>query len=213
MSRGLSGDILNAIAQETVYPFFAVDLLFDAPNQLYFWTGVGELVFEGVTYTGAGELVQISDVQEGSDLSAKGATLTLSGIPSSLLTLALAEDYQNRTVNIRFGLIGQGAEAGSFLSISDFAEHLLLNDAGDKLDISSEGPISLYTLFAGYMDQLTISSTGEMSTISMTVESRMLDLERPRVRRYTDQSQQSLFPGDLGFEFVTRMQSESLEWS
>ena len=83
MARGLDNSIKTAIEEESLRVFIAVDVLLDSPNELYFWSGVGDLTYEGITYTGAGELLQISDIQESSDLAAKGATLTLSGIPSS----------------------------------------------------------------------------------------------------------------------------------
>ena len=211
MTRSLPGDILTAIESQDVRPFFAVELLFDNPNELYFWTGIGGLVFDGITYTGAGNLMQISEVQESTDIAAKGATLTLSGIPSDLLALAYDEPYQGRVCKIKFGMIGEGVESGSFL-LHDDDFYLLLNDAGDKLDISSDGPASMFELFVGTMDQMNISEGPDTSTISLAVESKMIDLERPRIRRYTDPNQQSRFSGDLAFEFVTRLQDEKLDW-
>ena len=212
MTRGLPTDIIAAINSQSVHPFFAVELLFDSPNELYFWTGIGDLVLEGITYTGTGDLMQISEIQESTDIAAKGATLTLSGIPSALLSLAYDEPYQGRVCKIKFGMIGEGVESGSFLLIND-TDYLLLNDVGDRLDISSKGPANMFDLFVGTMDQMNISEGAETSTISLSVESKMIDLERARIRRYTDANQQARFSGDLAFEFVTRLQDEKLDWS
>lgn len=211
MTRELPGDIVTAVNQPVVKPFFAVELLFDSPNELYFWSGVGEFEFDGVTYTGAGNMMQVSEVQESSDIAARGATLTLAGIPSNLISLALTEDYQGRVAKIKFGLIGDNTIGESYLLTSD-SDYLLLNDSGDRLIIDAPGPASLFPLFVGYMDQMSIDEGPETSTISLSVESKMIDLEKPRIRRYTDNNQQSRFPGDLAFEFVTRLQDESIPW-
>jgi len=69
-----------------------------------------------------------------------------------------------------------------------------------------------FTVFTGEMDQMNISYGPETVTISLEVESRLVDLERPRIRRYTDADQRSRYPGDEAFSFVTRLQNESLEW-
>lgn len=212
MTRGLPSLIVNALEDQAVKPFFAIQLFFDNPNELYLWTGVGELVLDGITYTGAGDMMQVSEVQETTDISAKGASLTLSGIPSDILDLVYAEDYQGRTAKILFGLTGEGIESGSFLALNGAGDLLLIDDSGGFLDISSPGVSELFELFVGTMDQITIDEGPDTSTISLTIESKLIDLERPRIRRYTDANQQSRFSGDLAFEFVTRLQGESLEW-
>jgi hypothetical protein len=40
-------------------------------------------------------------------MSVRGATLTMSGIPSELLSLALSEPYQGRVCKIYFGVMGE----------------------------------------------------------------------------------------------------------
>jgi hypothetical protein len=181
MSRDLATAIANALDDDEINVFWACDLLFDSPNELYFWNGLGELSLDGNTYTGAGTLLQLSEVRESSDIAAYGATLTLSGIPSNLVSLALSEPYQARKVAVKFGV-----------------------------DVS--GVKSAVTVFTGEMDQMNISFGAESATISLDVESRLVDLGRPRIRRYTDADQQSRYAGDLAFEFVTRLQSENLSW-
>lgn len=211
MTRGLPSDISDALDAQSVRPFFAVEFLFDSPNELRLWTGLGELTIDGDTYTGAGSMMQVSEVQETTDIAAKGASITLSGIPSSLLTLAYSEPYQGRVCKIKFGLLGEGVDSGSFLLINA-TDYLLIDDSGGRLDISSDGPASMFDLFIGRMDVMTVAEGPETSTIALTIESKLIDLKRPRIRRYTDANQQSRFPGDLAFEFVTRLQDESLSW-
>ena len=181
MSRDLASAISTAINGDAVSVFWLCDLLFDDPNSLHFWSGVGDLTIDGQTYTGAGDLLSLSEMQESSDIAAYGATLTLSGIPSNLVNLARSEPYQGRRAIIKFGV----------------------DNAGTK---------STVTVFTGEMDQMTINVGPETATITLNVESRLVDLERPRVRRYTDADQQARFPGDKAFEFVNELQLRPIKW-
>lgn len=181
MSRDLVSQLSTALDGDTVNVFWACDLQFDEPNALHFWNGIGDLDIDGTTYTGAGDLLGVSDLRESSDIAAYGATLTLSGIPSSLIELAQSEPYQGREARVKFGIETGGARY-------------------------------TVTVFTGEMDQMNIRLGPETCTISIDVESRLVDLNRARVRLFTDADQQSRFPGDKAFSFVTRLQSERLEW-
>lgn len=181
MSNRLNTDLSNRLGDSVVYPFFTVDLLFDDPNKLYFWSGIGDLSLDGNTYTGSGNLLAISELRESSDIAAYGATLSLSGIPTSLINLALEEPYQGRKAIVKFGL-----------------EH--------------EGSLYSNIVFSGEMDQMNINMGPDTCSISLEVESRLVDLDRARIRRYTDGDQKSRYPDDRAFEHVARLQSESLEW-
>ena len=44
MVRTLPTEISNALDNSVVEVFFAVDLLFDSPNEMYLWSGIGEFV-------------------------------------------------------------------------------------------------------------------------------------------------------------------------
>lgn len=211
MSRELPNEVLTTIEQDVVYPVIAVELLFDTPNELRFWSGLGDLVIDGDTYAGSGDLLQVSDVQESSDISARGATLTLSGVPSNLVSLALDEDYQGRTASIKFGMYGTSIDNG-YLILDDSGDKLLVDGVADFLDISNTAALGFFNLFVGKMDQMTIQRGPAVSEIVMSLESRLIDLERPRLRRYTDGGQQDRYPGDLAFEFVSRIQNEDLEF-
>jgi hypothetical protein len=179
MSRDIATVIANALDDDVIEPFFAVDLGFDS-GTLRLWTGIGTRSINGEDYIGAGNFLQISDMQETAEIQAAGATLTLSGIPSELLSLALTEPYQQRPARIYFGLVGSEA---------DMAE-----------------------VFTARMDQMTIEEGPETCIIQLTVENVLVDLERPRVLRYTNNDQQSRFPGDRGFEFVETIQNREIFW-
>ena len=62
------------------------------------------------------------------------------------------------------------------------------------------------------MDQMNISEGPDTSTIELSVENKLVDLERPRVRRFTSAYQKSVYPNDLGLDFVEDLQDKDISW-
>lgn len=119
MPRSIPSGLLSQINQPVMRPFYAVDLLFDAPNQLYFHTGLGNKTIGSTTYQGLGDLMSISAIDESGDLTALGAKLMLNGANQTIMLRALAEPYQNRVVNIYFGLEGSADVIQLFTGFMD----------------------------------------------------------------------------------------------
>ena len=220
MSRDLSTGVAANLEDNVIYPFFAVELNFDSGTfeandgniynrVLRLWTGQGTLVYNGQEYFGTGNMLDISSIEETTEMSAKGASLTLSGVPSEVISLALTEAYQGRTCNIYFGLFQKG-----FLETEDSVEdaevYILKQDGG--YIVLETNKTSLTEVFTGYMDQMSIDEGPDASTIQLTVENRLVDLERPRVGRFTSEYQKSVYPDDKGFDFVESMQTLQLNW-
>jgi len=59
---------------------------------------------------------------------------------------------------------------------------------------------------------MNIDEGPETATIAISIESRLIDLERARTLRFTDQSQKSRFPNDRGLEFVEDLQDKQFNW-
>lgn len=213
MSRALHATMLQAISEGVVYPFYTVELQFDTTVDgqgniltapLYLWTGNGTVTVEGKDYIGTGQFLEFSAFEETTDISARNATLTLSGVPSDLLSLALSVPYQGRKCLIEFGVFVKGSvlqENGFYVLKEDGGKFML--DATEK---------SRSTVFSGFMDQMKITEAGDTSQISLIVESRLVDLERGRVRRYTSEDQKSRFTNDLAFDFVNDIQDKEIFW-
>ncbi len=175
---------------------------------LYFWTGLGDTTIDGITYIGTGNLMQISNIQETAEIQAAGATLTFSGIPADMLSLALSVPYQGRIGKIKFGLI----DADNNLLQLETAFNMLLESG---IDIGLENPEQsnvLVDMFVGYMDQMNIDESPDTATISLSLESKLLDLDKPVIRRYNNESQKALFPNDKAFEFLNDLQGKDLSW-
>ena len=205
MSRDLSSNTIDNISQDVVYPFFATELRFDGDNTLRLWTGQGTLVLDdGTSWVGTGNLLNISAIEETSELAVKGATLTLSGVPSEVLSLALSEPYQGRVCNIYFGTFSQGN------LLQESSSYILLQD-GSRINLETTDK-DFSEIFSGYMDQMNIEESGETSTIQLLVENKLVDLERARVARFTSGYQKSIYAGDLGLDFVEDLQDKQISW-
>lgn len=178
MSRTVPSDLLTSLSQSEVHPFYAVDMDFDTAP-LRFWTGYGDKTIFTNTYTGTGSLLSISGLEEANDLSAKGVTLQLSGVPTEIVSLALQEPYQRRDCKIYFGTTDTSA------------------------------PIEV---FSGLMDKMTIEDSGDSSVIQLTVESKLLRLNKASNWRYTQESHKSRHSGDTFFSYVTDLQNKDIIW-
>ena len=180
-TRDLTSVLLNALDDDVIQPFFAVVFDFDS-QPVRVWTGIGEATIDGSVFTGTGNLLNISSIEETSEMAVRGATLTMSGIPSDLLSLALQEPYQGRVCTIYFGVV-----SGTTYS-------------------------SLTQLFTGYMDEMNIDEGPEFATIEMKIENKLIDLERTRVRRFSSGYQKSVYPNDKGLDFVEALQDKEILW-
>jgi len=204
MTRSLPTTITDALDDSVVYPFFGVELNFDGDNVLRLWTGVGTLTFEGVAWTGAGTLLNVSSIEETTEIAAKGATLSLTGIPSEVVSLALSTPYQGRTCKIYFGMFAKG-------SLQKESDNYILLEDGSRIELEDRAT-GLTEIFSGYMDQMDIEELPETSTIHLKVENKLVDLERARVARYSSSYQKSIYPTDFGLDLVESIQDKEIVW-
>lgn len=180
--RTISADMVSEVTTAQLSPILMAELNFTPP--VYLWTGYGTLTYNGIGFLGLGTLGTISPVQETTDLSARGISMQLSGVPTALVYEALTDDYQGRACSVMFGALSP--TAGLVAS-----------------------PI---TIFSGRMDVMQLSDDGQTSQITMTAENKLIDFKRTREIRYTDEEQQRLYAGDLGLEFVNAIQEKTIYW-
>jgi hypothetical protein len=149
-----------------------------------FWSGSGTITWNGSSWAGVGTMGSISTIEEGSNIEARGMTLTLSGLDVSLLTYIL-DDYQLALPVV------------VWLGLFDASHALIAN------------PV---VCFAGRMDQPVIDVSGETASVAISCENRLLDMNTSVERRYTHEDQQLDYPGDLGMEFVNSIQDVTIYW-
>lgn len=183
MSRDLPTGMAIELDGEVLYPAFLVEFELDAGTSRM-WTGIGTRTISGKEWYGVGDLAVISTIEETMELKAAGISISLSGVSAEWLSVALNEPYQGRAVTIYYCLF----------------------------DENWQKKIEPYHLWSGELDVFSIDEGEDYSTITVTAESILVDLEIPRVRRYTDADQQSEYPGDRGFEFVTAIQDNEVQW-
>jgi|TARA_R110001592_G_scaffold279222_7_gene546642 hypothetical protein len=181
--QGLDANITNRLGADHQEMFLAIKAEFDT-STIALWSGLDDLTIDGLAYTGAGSLMTISDVEEGMELKSNGITVVISGMDSIVLTYALEESYQNRPITVMMGYLMGGA-----------------NESAGTL-----------TLFKGRMTTLAINDTPEGATISLTAENRLVDLSRPSHYRYTKESQNYLYPNDVGLNRVSLLQDKEIVW-
>jgi len=71
---------------------------------------------------------------------------------------------------------------------------------------------SAIEVFSGLMDVMTIEDGGETSNISLTVESKLIRLEKASNWRYTEGSHKSRYPSDTFFSYLADLQDRDIVW-
>jgi hypothetical protein len=184
MSRSLTTALGNALQADRVQPVILAKIN-AASGDLRVWSGIGDLTYNSETYTGVGTFGGVTEVEENTELGAAGVTFSLTGVTSEMLAIALGEIQHNRPATVWLGAL-------------DLSTGALIADP--------------YELFTGQTDVPTIEEGGETSTITLTAENKLIDLDRARTRRYTTEDQQIDDPTDLGFEFVPSLQDATVVW-
>ncbi len=186
MTRDGTGAAFTESQSPNPRPFVLVEL--DYPTGFVRVNGSDRSVFFDSAgggdeeFFGVGSMGSISLIGESSTLQAQGVELTLSGIPPANIALAF-ENARGRVGKVWVGFFD-----------SDYA---LVAD-----------PIPV---FSGLIDNSSMD-IGEESTVTIFMESRLINWERIKIRRYTNEDQQQRFPGDKFLEFVNQVVEKEILW-
>lgn len=183
MTRSINSTFQAHLGDNVLFPLFLLDLQFGV-DSLYMHSGIGDLVWNSNTYTGAGNLLSISTINENNSLSAPSVSVTLSGIPAELIAYVLQDVDFGDYGTIYFGL------------------------ADTNGTIYGEP----HQVFKGFIDTADIAKAGREATITVTIQHELSDFERPRERRYNNEDQQIDYPNDRGLEFVDEVQLLNFKW-
>jgi hypothetical protein len=183
MPRDLTSQMVSELASGSFRPALLVEANF-ANGPVRVWSGYGPLNWDSRTWLGVGSFGSVSSIEEGSNVEARGTTLSLSGIDPTLLDDVLGHYMPGLPVYV-------------YLALFD--------DNGDVIP----DPVIAW---AGRMDAPTISVDSQTATLEIACESYLIDLKVAAIRRYCAEDQQLDYPGDRAFEFVPALQNRSIFW-
>lgn len=181
--RNLDPTLLAAMESGFIMPVFFAMLTFRTSTR-YVWTGAGSISFNGQTYLGIGSLGQVGGVNEGVQVKAEGTSVTLSGIDPALLNECMTDIQLGAPATLWFGLM-----------------------TNTRLLIGTP-----YKLFSGSIDKPTVSVGAATISITLNLESRLIDLSRPSNFRYTTADQHIAYPNDSAFTWVEILNDQALIW-
>lgn len=183
MSRNLTTANTTEATAAITRPVIFVELDFDS-GIVRANTTDRAIVWGGQTYYGVGNLGGIDKVSEDVSMGSNGISISLSGVDTNMLAIALGEQYQGRTAVISLGFV-------------------------DSSYAVVDTPV---TVFSGLMDVMTIQSGENSGTISLSCENRMSRWDIPSALRFNDSTQKLFFPDDKGFEYVEQAAQTQIFW-
>lgn len=203
--RDISPEMEAALHAPNVQPVLMAELYFDSAT-VRLWSGIGTLTWNGNDFTGGGNLISISEIQESQGLEAKGMTCTLTGIPSNIIGTVLLENQRGRPFRLYLGVVSINNNV-----LLEDGDYVLTEDGGNVLLENTLVDIP-YRIFSGLMDTMEIIDTGETSLVNLNVESIMIVGQRNKVRRYTAEDQKKYYPNDKGLDFIASLQDKEIVW-
>ena len=184
MSKTLTTANSNVLDDSVIIPVHFIKIEYTS-GTLYLNTSDRDIVFDSNTYVGGSGIANISSIEESQELQANGIQLTVSGVSSSNVSIALTENFKNVDATLFLG----------FLNTDNYTLH--------------DDP---FIVFKGKVDTQNLQIDGDTATIVIEIENRLIDWERQRISRYTNNDQLQKFSGDVGLEFVQQLVEKELFW-
>lgn len=184
MARNLSADFITQATAAQSIPIILFQGDFQG-SSLRLWNGVGNLSWDSQTWLGNGWLQGVEGGDESVEVEAVSMSVILSGIPSSVFSLILNDQREKLAGLLYIGFLN--ASTGAVVS-------------------------SPYLWWKGQYSHAEIEEGAEGSKVSLVYDSPLVDLDRPKERRWTDESQKQLFAGDRGFEYVVAVSKWPGNW-
>jgi len=183
MARTITAAMLTALQGSQLSPIFLFEV--ELPSGvLNLWTGRGNLAFDSKTWSGIGQFGGIASVTETDDIVAGEVTFYLTGVAASMIT------------DVR-GAVKHGTDILAYYGALDSTNALIVDP---------------FLIFKGKLDTIDLSEQQDTATISVVGVNDLVDLLKPRERRYTDQDQQDLFTGDTGLRYMISLQNKEVFW-
>lgn len=150
-------------------------------------SGTQDFSFDGQTWIGVGGMGSLSGVPENTSLGTAQITATLSHIPLTSLPDFVDEFTNNDPV-------GRNWKTYIAFLNADFSTKAVL------------------TMDSGFIGSPEMGESAEAGSIALTLLNETTRLALVTFYRMTNQGQQSIWPGDEGFEFVTDTNLAEISW-
>ena len=184
MSRGFPSAVLTALSSDHVALVTFAKLEFPS-GTLYLHNSIGTYTWGGNDWLGTGDLGEISQLEEGAQISPYKISLSLSGLDATISGAALTEDYYLQPVTVYLGVLN--------------ANDVLIADPT--------------IVWEGAMDQMQLSvGAADGDVIVLTAESELARFDKASNLKYTDAQLQSDSAGSLGFEFMADIEGAKIRW-
>lgn len=180
MPRELDSDSIAHVSGEHVRPVIAIEL--DYPDgPVRVCSLPFDINLDGEIFISAAAFGSLSGVEEGAELRSYGVQAVVAGIPLTFLRYLAAQKIQGRGATI-------------FLAFVD-SDHVVIG--------------SPTVLFRGRMDTQDVEA-GDTASVSVALESLLIEWDRARNRRWTDADQKSDYPEDRGLEYVATVANQEI---
>jgi hypothetical protein len=158
-----------------------------------FWSGLGEVSLDAVTWKGAGTLIKVSRIDQDREGDAQNLSISLQSIPNTALTPDKVNTIETETYK------GRAANYYSFYFDSETYEYL-----GSVLE------------FRGTMDTIDHDDLVDLEgyyRITLRVETRALDLKKQNGGVRGDQDQRKIDSTDRSLREAARAGQVDVDWA
>lgn len=203
---GTNTTIIDTLDDDTVLPAYFLHIS-DISGEDDIWLSTMNrdytMNIEGTnqTFIGAGDIVTISKILEPTDLRSNGITISVNGLQSDVLDLALNANYQNGKLRLGFAVLKS--------SLADTPPY--------PYRYSTDFPT---ILFQGKIDRMVIQDSGDLCNLQVSIENRLATFERSDHLRFTDEDQRArTYVGggssvdiDYALKHIPVIQKRVLKW-
>ena len=179
--RTLSPAALAALQRSPLPIAILVEMDLAAP--LYLNTSSLDLVVGTNTYLGTAGLGRIEAIQD-SPSEVKPLRFELSGVPTTSVSLALAEPVQGKAARVKLAIF----------------------------DPDTYAVLATYLRWSGLLDVMAIEDGPATATIKVSAEHAGIDLIRPTVSLYSDAEQRRLAANDPSLQYMADQQDMRVVW-
>lgn len=189
---GMTAGLIAQVTSESTLAAHLVELDF-ASGQVRMTDAFFDLEIDGLTYQAVGGTIAYDRIEEANNLENRGLRLSLSNQTQALIPLVLGAEYQNRQA--RVFRVYYDRDTGSIVGSKIELFRGLMNGGIDIEDIVPPE-----------------STQDKTSTIHMTLQDLLMELESIGGIQANPDSHQAFYPGDKGLQFMFKLADRQITW-